>query len=275
MSFNIAIRGLDAVSAQLDTISNNIANADTVGYKSGRENFAALYVNGKGNGVLDQGVQQSLSTNGSVINGASNLDLAISGKGFFALQDTAGNQKFSRAGYVQVDKDGYLVNNAGLKYQGYPAGKTTGAVSSILIPPTRDDNTSNTTSSGVNLDGEGKAQATLSGVNLDEKGNVQATYTNGETITVGQVALASFANMDQLVPEDGTLWRATQGSGAPQFGVAQTGVLGSLHNGSLESSNVNLTSELVNLMSAQRNYQANTKVISTDSSMFTALFQAI
>ena len=256
MSFNIAIRGLDAVSAQLDTISNNIANADTVGYKSGRENFAALYVNGKGNGVLDQGVQQSLSTNGSVINGASNLDLAISGEGFFALQDTNGSQKFSRAGYVQVDKDGYLVNNAGLKYQGYPVGTTTGAVSSIVIPPTRNE-------------------GTLSGVNLDEKGNVQATYSNGETATVGQVALASFANMDQLVPEDGTLWRATQGSGAPQFGVAQTGVLGSLHNGSLESSNVNLTSELVSLMSAQRNYQANTKVISTDSSMFTALFQAI
>ncbi|WKX26840.1 flagellar hook basal-body protein [Tatumella ptyseos] len=256
MSFNIAIRGLDAVSAQLDTISNNIANADTVGYKSGRENFSALYVNGKGNGVLDQGVQQSLSTNGSVINGSSSLDLAISGKGFFALKDTNGSQKFTRAGYVQVDKDGYLVNNAGLQYQGYPVGTTTGAVSSIKIPQT---------SQG----------ATLSGVNLDEKGNVQATYSNGETTTVGQVVLASFANMDQLVPEDGTLWRATEGSGTPQFGVAQTGVLGSLHNGSLESSNVDLTSELVNLMSAQRNYQANTKVISTDSSMFTALFQAI
>lgn len=268
MSFNIAIRGLDAVSAQLDTISNNIANADTVGYKSGRENFSALYVNGKGNGVLDQGVQQSLSTNGSVINGSSSLDLAISGKGFFALEDTNGSQKFTRAGYVQVDKDGYLVNNAGLQYQGYLVDKgtgktiTTGGVSSINIPPTSE--TPATESSG-----------TLSAVNLDEKGNVQATYSNGVTTTVGQVVLASFANMDQLVPEDGTLWRATEGSGTPQFGVAQTGVLGSLHNGSLESSNVDLTSELVNLMSAQRNYQANTKVISTDSSMFTALFQAI
>ncbi|WP_241608400.1 flagellar hook basal-body protein [Rosenbergiella australiborealis] len=256
MSFTIAIRGLNAVSAQLNTISNNIANADTVGYKSGRENFSALYVNGAGNGVLDQGTQQSLGTNGSIVSGASSLDLAISGKGFFVLQDTSGGQKFSRAGYVQVDKDGFLVNNTGLKYEGYPSGTTTGAVGPIQIPQTQDT-------------------ATLSGVNLDEKGTVQATYTNGETVNVGQVALASFANMDQLKPEDGTLWRATESSGAAQFGIAQTGILGSLHNGSLESSNVDLTSELVNLMSAQRNYQANTKVISTDSSMFTALFQAI
>ncbi|MBT0725211.1 flagellar hook basal-body protein [Rosenbergiella sp. S61] len=256
MSFTIAIRGLDAVSAQLNTISNNIANADTVGYKSGRENFSALYVNGAGNGVLDQGTQQSLGTNGAVVSGSSSLDLAISGKGFFVLQDTSGSQKFSRAGYVQVDKDGFLVNNSGLQYKGYPANVTTGPVSPIRVPQTRDN-------------------GSLSGINLDEKGNVQATYTNGQTETIGQVALASFANMDQLQPEDGTVWRATQASGAPQFGIAQTGVLGSLHNGSLESSNVDLTSELVSLMSAQRNYQANTKVISTDSSMFTALFQAI
>ena len=256
MSFNIAIRGLNAVSAQLNTISNNIANADTVGFKSGRENFSALYVNGTGNGVLDQGAQQSIDANGSLVSSSSSLDMAISGKGFFVLHDSNGSQKFSRAGYVQVDKDGKLVNNTGLQYEGYQNGATTGAVSPIKVPQTN-----------------GKYD--LSGVSLDEQGNVQATYTNGHTYTVGQVALASFPNEDQLQAEDGTTWSATGESGAAQFGVAQSGVLGSLHNGSLESSNVDLTGELVNLMSAQRNYQANTKVISTDSSMFTALFQAI
>lgn len=269
MSFNIAIRGLNAVSAQLNTISNNIANADTVGFKSGRENFSALYVNGTGNGVLDQGAQQSVDANGSLVSSSSSLDMAISGKGFFVLHDSNNSQKFSRAGYVQVDKDGKLVNNTGLQYEGYmlasPAEKTagstttiptTGAVSPIKVPQTNDN-------------------SDLSGVSLDEQGNVLATYTNGKTYTVGQVALASFPNEDKLQAEDGTTWSATGESGAAQFGVAQSGVLGSLHNGSLESSNVDLTGELVNLMSAQRNYQANTKVISTDSSMFTALFQAI
>ncbi|GAA0495489.1 hypothetical protein GCM10009414_00670 [Tatumella terrea] len=256
MSFNIAIRGLNAVSAQLNTISNNIANADTVGFKSGRENFSALYVNGTGNGVLDQGAQQSVDANGSLVSSSSSLDMAISGKGFFVLHDSNGSQKFSRAGYVQVDKDGYLVNNTGLQYEGYQGGATTGNVTPLQVAQTNNG-------------------SELSGVSLDEQGNVQATYTDGSKLTAGQVALASFPNEDQLQAEDGTTWSATGGSGAARFGIAQSGVLGSLHNGSLESSNVDLTGELVNLMSAQRNYQANTKVISTDSSMFTALFQAI
>ena len=256
MSFNIAIRGLNAVSAQLNTISNNIANADTVGFKSGRENFSALYVNGTGNGVLDQGAQQSIDANGSLVSSSSSLDMAISGKGFFVLHDSNNTQKFSRAGYVQVDKDGYLVNNTGLQYEGYQGGATTGNVSPLQVAQTNNG-------------------SELSGVSLDEQGNVQATYTDGSKLTAGQVALASFPNEDQLQAEDGTTWSATGGSGAARFGIAQSGVLGSLHNGSLESSNVDLTGELVNLMSAQRNYQANTKVISTDSSMFTALFQAI
>ena len=256
MSFNIAIRGLNAVSAQLNTISNNIANADTVGFKSGRENFSALYVNGTGNGVLDQGAQQSIDANGSLVSSSSSLDMAISGKGFFVLHDSNNTQKFSRAGYVQVDKDGYLVNNTGLQYEGYQGGATTGNVTPLQVAQTNNG-------------------SELSGVSLDEQGNVQATYTDGSKLTAGQVALASFPNEDQLQAEDGTTWSATGGSGAARFGIAQSGVLGSLHNGSLESSNVDLTGELVNLMSAQRNYQANTKVISTDSSMFTALFQAI
>ena len=250
MSFNIAIRGLNAVSAQLNTISNNIANADTVGFKSGRENFSALYVNGTGNGVLDQGAQQSIDANGSLVSSSSSLDMAISGKGFFVLHDSNNTQKFSRAGYVQVDKDGYLVNNTGLQYEGYQGGATTGNVSPLQVAQTNNG-------------------SELSGVSLDEQGNVQATYTDGSKLTAGQVALASFPNEDQLQAEDGTTWSATGGSGAARFGIAQSGVLGSLHNGSLESSNVDLTGELVNLMSAQRNYQANTKVISTDSSMFT------
>jgi len=253
MSFNIAIRGLNAVNAQLNTISNNIANADTVGFKSGREMFSALYVNGSGNGVMDQGAQQSMDANGSLVSSSDSLDMAISGKGFFILQDTNGSTKYSRAGYVQVDKDGYLVNNSGLKYQGLTAN---GGLADIKISETNE-----------------KGQ--LSGVSIDEKGNVQATYTDSSTLIAGQVALASFPNEDKLQAEDGTTWSATSESGAAQAGIAQSGVLGSLHNGSLESSNVDLTGELVNLMSAQRNYQANTKVISTDSSMFTALFQAI
>lgn len=254
MSFNIAVGGLNAVNSQLNTISNNIANANTVGFKAGQENFSALYVDGRGNGVSDQGAQQSLRTDGSQVTGSSNLDMAISGTGFFALQDTDGTTKYSRAGYAQVDKDGNLVNNLGLKYLQSTGGAGTSVINVLGGRPVTD----------------------LTRVTIDDTGTVYATYTGSTTPEkIGQVALANFPNIDKLKPENGTLWSATTDAGAAQYGTAQTGVFGSLRTGALESSNVDLTGELVNLMSAQRNYQANTKVISTDTSMFNALFQAI
>ncbi len=87
--------------------------------------------------------------------------------------------------------------------------------------------------------------------------------------------LANFTNPNGLASQDGTTWAQTASSGAPLTGAAGSGLLGSIVSGALESSNVDLTSELVGLMTAQRNYQANTKVISTNDSMMNALFQAV
>ena len=91
----------------------------------------------------------------------------------------------------------------------------------------------------------------------------------------GQLVLADFANANGLQSQDGTTWTQTASSGAPLTGAPGTGLLGSITAGALEQSNVDLTSELVGLMTAQRNYQANTKVISTNDSMMNALFQAV
>ena len=87
--------------------------------------------------------------------------------------------------------------------------------------------------------------------------------------------LANFTNPNGLKSQDGTTWAQTASSGAPLTGAPGSGLLGSIVSGALESSNVDLTSELVGLMSAQRNYQANTKVISTNDSMMNSLFQAL
>ena len=91
----------------------------------------------------------------------------------------------------------------------------------------------------------------------------------------GQLILASFANPNGLASQDGTTWAQTANSGAPLTGTPGSGLLGSVKAGALEGSNVDMTAELVGLMTAQRNYQANTKVISTNDSMMTALFQAV
>lgn len=393
---NIAISGLNAINEQLDSISNNIANSGTVGFKSGRAEFASMYAEGQPLGVGVTGTTESISKGGSIFSSGNSLDLAINGNGFFVMKDTSGSTAYTRAGYMQTDSDGYLVNNQGMRLQGYPvnaAGELqVGSVgdlqvSSGTIPaeatttldftanldsnadvpeltpfdPSMNDSYNSTyatqvydskggehtlnqyyVKTGENtwdtyyyVDGQPASPATQSltfneqgvmtaptapvdvtasipgaedlsikvnyngttqfgsdfsvsknnsdgftsgertGQMIDEDGSVYATFSNGERMLQGQVVLASFPNANGLQSTDGTTWVQTQASGAPLTGAPGSGLNGSLSSGALESSNVDLTSELVSLMTAQRNYQANTKVISTDDKMMTALFQAV
>ncbi|EPR3234330.1 flagellar hook-basal body complex protein, partial [Escherichia coli] len=122
---------------------------------------------------------------------------------------------------------------------------------------------------------DGYASATQNGVQVDDDGKVYATYSNGERMLQGQVVLATFPNENGLEAVSGTAWVQTGESGTPLIGVPGSGTCGTLSSGVLESSNVDITSELVNLMTAQRNYQANTKVIATSTQLDDALFQAM
>lgn len=121
----------------------------------------------------------------------------------------------------------------------------------------------------------GYASATQNGVQVDDDGKVYATYSNGERMLQGQVVLATFPDENGLEAVSGTAWVQTGESGTPLIGTPGSGSCGTLSSGMLESSNVDITNELVNLMTAQRNYQANTKVISTSMQLDQALFQAM
>ncbi|MGY9371941.1 flagellar hook protein FlgE [Citrobacter pasteurii] len=121
----------------------------------------------------------------------------------------------------------------------------------------------------------GYASATQNGVQVDDDGKVYATYSNGERMLQGQVVLATFPDESGLEAVSGTAWVQTGESGTPLIGTPGSGSCGTLSSGMLESSNVDITNELVNLMTAQRNYQANTKVISTSTQLDQALFQAM
>jgi len=395
MSFDIAISGLNAINEQLGAISNNIANSGTVGFKSGRAEFASLYAEGQPLGVGVTNVAQSISKNGTVFSSASSLDLAINGQGFFVMRDSSGSTAYTRAGYMQTDSNGNLINNQGMYLQGYPVDANgviqTGTVGNLTIssgslpakatssldftanlnaneekPKTTtfdptdetsynhtyatqvydslgrehtlkqyfvktDDNTwqvhyymddksmgdakdmtfseqgillkpngavnltaaipgadsisldlnyNGTTQFGSDFsvsknNGNGYASGERTGQTIDKDGSVYATFSNGERLLQGQVVLANFSNPNGLSSQNGTTWTQTASSGAPLTGTPGTGLLGALTSNTLEGSNVNLTDELVGLMTAQRNYQANTKVISTNDSMMTALFQAV
>ncbi len=110
---------------------------------------------------------------------------------------------------------------------------------------------------------------------IESDGSVYATFSNGERVLQGKVVLANFASPSGLVTQNGTSWSESNKSGAALLGTPGTGLLGSLESGALENSNVDITAELVGLMTAQRNYQASTKIISTNDSMMNALFQVL
>lgn len=117
------------------------------------------------------------------------------------------------------------------------------------------------------LSQDGYTTGQLSGLSVDETGLLFATYTNGQAIVIGQVALATFANMQGLTPVGGTAWKQSLASGEPVIGTPGSGTLGSIVSGALEDSNVDLTAQLVDLIIAQRNYQANAKTIETENAI--------
>jgi flagellar hook protein FlgE len=131
------------------------------------------------------------------------------------------------------------------------------------------------TSTASNTPVDGYAAGSFSGVSLGTDGSVIAKYSNGQSQTVGRVVLATFANEQGLTQVSDTSWEASSASGVANTDVAGVGINGTLNVATLEQSNVDITSELVGLMTSQRNYQANSKVIQTESTMLQSLMQAI
>ena len=120
---------------------------------------------------------------------------------------------------------------------------------------------------------DGYATGQITGLKIDGSGVLFATFSNQQSKAIGQLSLASFNNEQGLQPAGGTTWKETFASGQPGFDAPQSGTLGSLVANSLEGSNVNLTNELVDLIKAQSNYQANAKTISTQSTIMQTIIQ--
>ena len=122
---------------------------------------------------------------------------------------------------------------------------------------------------------DGYASGSFVGVELAPDGSLVAKYSNDQSQVVGTIALATFANEGGLSPISQTSWVANAESGAALYGSPGVGLAGKLSTGTLEGSNVDVTSELVGLMTSQRNYQANSKVMTTENQMMQALMQAL
>jgi flagellar hook protein FlgE len=443
MSFQQGLSGLNATSKSLEVIGNNIANANTFGAKASRAEFADMYaasLNGTGSSSIGIGTQvanvaQQFSQ-GNVTATANPMDLAINGRGFFMLQDTAGREVVSRNGQFSIDRNGYVVNSQDMKLlakqwdesvgrgvlepvpirivrSGGDAIKTgEGEVNqdrgvrltmnfdagTPVVPgrtPFAVDNTSSydfstsqtvydgqglplamtyyfrkeaadewnvfasidgmgidpvlgtvhhpdleempaatpiarlsfgsdgrlarvrdaageemppgakvrmsindprltTTAGGAvlpadeqtalyedlpfdlagstqlgasfsvsDLRQDGYRPGDLLGVSFDSNGILKASYSNGRYLNLAQVQLADFANVQGLKAMGGNVWEQTFQSGPPVINAAGSNSMGLLQSGALEASNIDLTAELVNMITAQRIYQANAQTIKT------------
>lgn len=243
-----AASGMRSQQTQVDVIANNLANVNTAGFKKSDARFEdMLYVtmrqpgaaNKDGSTVsgLELGSGSQLVATprsfrpGALIQTDNPMDLAISGDGFFELQAIDGTRIYTRDGSFLPDRDGNIVNHDGLKL--VPA---LGAI-------------------------EQGAQITVS-----KDGTVSATV--GDQITeIGQVTLVIFTNPSGLSSEGGNLYRETPASGTPTTTPPGENGAGMILQGNVERSNVDIATELINLILAQRAFEVNTKAITTADQM--------
>ena len=244
-ALNIAATGMESQEMNVATISNNIANINTIGFKKGRTEFDdLLYETIQAPGSRSS--SSSLNNIGIQIGSGSKViavrknfgqgsptitknpfDLMISGEGFFGIIRPDNNISYTRNGSFSVNASGTLVNPKGFKV--FPG---------LTFPP-------NTVSTAIS-----------------ESGSVEAFIANQiEPIAVGQIPIFSFTNSPGLKSSGGNLYRATKSSGPPIQQVAGNENAGSIMQGMLESSNVSIMNEMTDLIKAQRAYEMNAKVM--------------
>lgn len=247
----IAKTGLDAQQTRMATISNNLANVNTTGFKSGRAIFQDLiYQNIRQVGgstsqdtqlpsglALGTGVRtvatEKLFTQGNLVQTGNSLDSAVNGRGFYQVLMPDGTQAYSRDGTFQINSQGQMVTSSGYVVQ--PA---------ITIP------------------------AAAQSVTIGSDGTVSVTLSGASTPTqVGSMQLSDFINPAGLQAIGENLYLESAASGSPQSGTPGLNGLGKLVQGSVESSNVNIVEEMVNMIETQRAYEMNSKAISTTNQM--------
>ncbi|MDC8773768.1 flagellar basal-body rod protein FlgG [Roseateles albus] len=256
-SLYISKTGMEAQQTQLDTISQNLANVATNGYKRSHAIFEDLmYQNLRQSGAntteqtqLPTGLQVGLGvrpvatariySQGNLQQTTNNLDIAIKGSGFFQIQQPDGTTAYTRDGSFQLSSAGQIVNNNGY----------------TLLP-------------GITIPNNAQS------VTVGTDGTVSITVPGNPTPqTVGQIQLANFINPAGLDPKGQNLFTETAASGTPTNGAPSSDGLGVLQQGYVETSNVNVVEELVAMIQTQRAYEMNSKAIQTSDQMLQKLAQ--
>lgn len=260
-SFYTSLNGLRNSETDLRVIANNIANAETAGFKKSSVQFADIVSRGStidpnltiGLGATVTTIEQNFSL-GSIEQTGRSLDVAINGDGFYATRNReTGETFFTRNGNFTIDSTGNLIDGFDESVQ--------------VIPTDADGNITGTDPIDGVLPLTNAEGLALNNVTIDQNGIVQASYADGSSEAVGRIALASFASRDGLISVGQTKWSASGQSGEPTYSTPNRVGFGSLLSGSLERSNVDLAEEMVALITAQRNFQANARAIDTATTL--------
>lgn len=256
-SLFIARTGLDAQQTRMDVTANNLANVNTTGFKKSQPTFEDLtYQTIRQPGAsssqqtqIPTGLQVGTGTRlvsteknftqGSLQKTDNSLDIAIQGNGFLQVQMPDGTVAYTRDGSLKKDNQGQLVTSDGY----------------LITPPIT-------------------VPANASTISIGNDGVVSVTQPGSPAATqIGQIQLASFVNNGGLLSIGKNLYQETASSGQPNTGAPNTNEFGSVLQGYIESSNVNVAEELINMIQTQRAYELNSKVISTSDQMLAKLSQ--
>jgi len=243
-AFSTAATGMSAQQMMVDVTANNLANINTTGFKRSQIDFQDLiYTKMRESGAevasgmkspggmeIGSGVRAASTVKvfvtGELVNTGRNLDLAILGDGFLQVTLPSGDTRYTRDGSLQTNANGQLVTTAGFNIE--PA---------ISIP------------------------TDAIGIDIGKDGSVNVTTASGTQSVVGTIQLARFPNPSGLSSEGDNLLSETEASGTPTAGTAGENGFGTIQSGFLEKSNVQMVTELVNLITAQRAYEVNSRVI--------------
>jgi flagellar hook protein FlgE len=261
------LSGLQQFQQDLQVIGNNIANVNTVGYKSASMEFqdafsqslsSALNTLQVGNGVSSAAIS-SMFTQGTIIPDGINTHFAINQQGFFVAKDpSSGASYVTRDGQFTQDANGYLLTNSGMRVQGYTgtAPYTSGsAIGDIQI---------NDAAAIAALNDTTSPSPTLLNWSVDASGQINASLSDGTNGVIGQFVLQNFTNPQALLKQGGDLYTYTAAAGPmTNPGAPGTNGLGTIVQNATEQSNVDLGNEMAAMITAQRAFQANGKIITT------------
>ncbi len=249
-AIHTAATGMEAMQMDLDNIANNLANVNTTGYKRGTAKFQDLFyqtllepgVQTGRNTISPTGVQVGAGvktaslykefTQGSARMTNAPLDLMIEGDGFFSVEDSSGEIRYTRDGNFRIGPDGKMMTSSGNLLQ-----------PGITIPPN------------------------VLSVGIERNGTVTAQNSAGDRLNLGQIQLVRFINPSGLKAVGGNLYKFSEASGVPEQGIPGTSKFGRILSGALEGSNVNIVTEMVNMIKVQRSYEMNSKVMQAADAM--------